>query len=62
MPGRVTYGKITPPSEDPATATPIAAPRFLLNHWPVDAIPGAIVMLSQRQPNIRASILSKRTP
>lgn len=62
MPERNTYGNITPPSEDPATATPIAAPRFLLNHWPVDAIPGAIVMLSSCQPSISASMIGERTP
>ena len=62
MPEQNTYGKITPPSEDPATATPIAAPRFLLNHWPVDAIPGAIVMLSPCQPCVPASMNVERTP
>ena len=38
-------GKMTPPRDEPATAMPIAAPRFSLKYCDVAAIPGAIVAL-----------------
>ena len=38
-------GRMTPPSEEPATAIPIAAPRFLWKYWPTAAMPGAMLIL-----------------
>lgn len=47
-------GKMTQPREEPATATPMAAPRFFLKYWAIAAVQAAIVSLSCHQLRVSA--------
>ena len=47
---RLSAINITPPSDDPATVIPIAAPRFFLKYCAVDVVAGAIIIPMDKPP------------